>query len=80
MPSHPFLKALIACNPTFFSVQLDGAEIYRGKFTTDGIVTIRDDLVDLNAPRQLLTVFFDDVPMPVYSIALDGEVSQRNKI
>ena len=77
MFSHPFLRALVTTRPTFFSVQLDGTEIYRGKFTTDGVVTIRDDLVDLKAPRQLLTIFFDDVPMPVYSIALDGEVSQK---
>ena len=72
---HPFLEILASAQPTFFSVQLDGIEIYKGKFTTDGVVTIRDDLVDLKAPRQLLTIFFDDVPTPVYSIALNSKVS-----
>lgn len=74
MPSHPFLKALITCDPTFFSVQIDGTEIYRGQFTTDGIVTIRDELVDFNEPRRLLTVFLDDVPMPIYSLRLEEDV------
>ena len=71
---HSFLKALATTQPTFFSVQLDGVEIYKGKFTDNGIVTIQEKLVDLTVPRHLLTIFFDDMSTPIYSIALNGEV------
>ena len=74
---HPFLKILASTNPTFFSVRLDEDEVYKGKFTADGIVTIRDELLDTNVPRRRLTVFLDDAPIPADSIALDREVKEE---
>ena len=71
---HPFLDSLAAIKPKFLRVQLDGEDIYRGEFTNSGIKTVFEESIDLSVPRHLLTIFFDDMPTPVYSIALDGEV------
>ncbi|MBE9062882.1 hypothetical protein [cf. Phormidesmis sp. LEGE 11477] len=71
---HPFLDSLTALKPRAFRVQLDGEDIYKAEFTDSGVNTVFEKLVDLNVPRHLLTVFFDDIPTPVYSIALNGEV------
>lgn len=67
------LEMVARKKPKLFSVKLDGTEIFRGRFTRNGIETILDLPVDQNKPRWLMTIFFDDEPIPVHSISLKGE-------
>ena len=67
------LELVARKKPKLFSVQLDGTEIFRGKLTSDGVETVLDLPVDLNKPRWLMTIFFDDNPRPVHVINLKGE-------
>lgn len=70
---YSLLEMISHRKPKIFSVKLDGTEIFRGKFTTSGIQTLLDLPIDLNKPRWLMTIFFDDNPTPVHSIDLKGE-------
>ena len=69
MFSHPFLQLLANSNPSTLSIVLDGVEIYRAAFTSQGLKPLIERQVKQDK-GNLLTFHFDDEPTPVYFLFL----------
>ena len=70
---YPLLKFIAENQPEMMSMFLDGNEVYRAKFTDEGLKTIFNLPVDLSKPRRLITLCFDGSSTPIYSLNLNGE-------
>lgn len=70
---HPLLKFIAENQPEIMSMFLDGREVYRARFTDEGLKTIFNLPVDLANPGKLITLCFDGSPTPIYSLNLNGE-------
>ena len=69
---HYLLRLIAKRKPKTMSVRIDNAEVFKAKFTEQGLKTIFDLPVDVTKPRWILTIFLDDDPTPVYSLNLGG--------
>ena len=69
MFSHPFLQLLANTNPSTLSIVLDGVEIYRAAFTSQGLTPLIERQVK-QGEGNLLTFHFDDEPKPIYFLFL----------
>lgn len=70
---HYLLQYITEKQPEIISVFIDGVELFRAKFTAAGIEDIFDQPIDIAKPRWLMTISFDNSPIPIYSLNLGGE-------
>lgn len=69
---HYFLRLIAQRKPETMSIHIDDAEVFKARFTEQGLETIFDLLIDPNKPRRMLTISLDNDIEPVYSLNLGG--------
>ena len=69
---HYLLKLIAEREPETMTVSIDSTEVFKARFTEQGLETIFDLSIDVNKPRWLMTISLDDDPIPVYSLNLGG--------
>lgn len=71
--NHFLLQLIAERNPEILSVSIDSVEVFRARFTEQGLETLIDQPIDTSKPRWMMTISLDDDPVPVYSLNLGGE-------
>ena len=69
---HYLLRLIAQREPETMTVSIDSAEVFKAKFTEQGLETIFDLSIDVSKPRWLMTISLDDDEIPVYSLNLGG--------
>ena len=69
---HYLLQLIAEREPKTMTVSIDSAEVFKARFTEQGLETIFDLSIDVSKPRWLMTISLDDDTTPVYSLNLGG--------
>ncbi|KPQ32542.1 MAG: hypothetical protein HLUCCA11_21215 [Phormidesmis priestleyi Ana] len=71
--NHFLLRLIAERNPEVLSISIDSVEVFRAKFTEQGLETLLDLPIDASKQRWMMTISLDNDPIPVYSLSLGGE-------